>query len=299
MVVPAPPKSRTLREQHVVTFVVGGEEFQLQKPLLAIHSPLWAKRFETEPQLKREELPGEAPSFRAFLAFLRGAEGEEGVVSADNVLQLLEWGTVFQVDYVTSHCENFLLNTTPPSFPQAQLLDIACRYDMPLLYSRTIEVIAHEPSAHVEFPEERDSTSEVPEIFTDKGIREDILEAHLAMEMLRNDQESRRKQRFADFTGLEGNKQRARLLWKGQQSRPKDTLDDAPHDADWKASPLVVWPHHTLRDETWTVVAKERQPMNYRDMQASMESTRGWQSKGCAPIFHQPAVERAAYEQAG
>ena len=50
----------------MLTFVVGGEPFEVARPFLALHSPKWAQRLLEEPELAARpiELQGEAP--RAF-----------------------------------------------------------------------------------------------------------------------------------------------------------------------------------------------------------------------------------------
>lgn len=247
------PSSRAAR---FATFRVEGQEFQLPKPFLAIHSPLWAAKFQEEPEREIWELDGEAAGYRGFVAFLKGDDGGEGEVTEANVLSILHWANEFKIDYAFSICENFLLNSPPKSFDPVHLLELAARYDLPLLYSRMTEVVAQDLQHH-----------DVPvgpgrsPIFDSAGIREDLVTSHVTMGSMRNDGELRKRHRFADHTALSGHQQRARLMWK---SRPRFVPPPAePPQVDWRISPSTVWPHDSLRDETWPTVPNEGQVLPY------------------------------------
>jgi len=277
---------RTARVSQSIVFVAGGEEFVLPKPFLAIHSPYWGAIFHENPELTRHELENADPaSFRAFVAFLNGASGADGDVTAHNVLDLLRWGKEFGVDYITSLCEDFLLSlgggrarrgredpTGQISDGRAavaqaaafgredpepmELLEIAARYDMPLLYSRATEKAAQGMSSI--YVADSSDRAPLPAAFGSKEIREDLINAHITMGLMRNDGESRRRYRFADHTAIDGDTQRSRLLWKSQ-ARLVPPPEDLPAMT-WKSSPTTVWPHHSLRDETWAAVPSETQP---------------------------------------
>jgi len=240
-----------------MTFIVGGETFELPGPFLAIHSPEWARRFAEDSELKSAELPGEAASFRAFVQFMRGESGDAGEVTAHNVLDLLHWGQQLGVDYVSSQCESFLLTSkiAPAGLEHANLIEAAARYDMPLVYARATESIA-QGTHHIEVPE---SNSGIPvnAAFLSRDIREDVLKAHVSMGLMRSDAEMRRRHRFADHTALPETEQRARLLWKSR--RRFVPPPEHPPDHDWRAL-QTVWPHHSLRGEDWTAVPYETQP---------------------------------------
>lgn len=235
-----------------MTFVVGGEDFELQKPFVALHSPNWKRRLDAEPQLERVELEGDADSFGAFVAFLKGGE-----VTADNVVHLLSWAKEFDVGYVPARCEEFLLLRPPEKFRPAQLLELAARYDMPLLYTRATEALAH-GMIEVDVPEaETHELAALAPAFATKAIREDVLRAHVSVGLLRGDTEARRRQRFADYAALAEPHGRARLLWKSRQRFVPPPPEQPPHD--WR-SLQTVWPHHSLRGADWTVVPTETQP---------------------------------------
>ena len=95
----------------------------------------------------------------------------------------------------------------------------------------------------------------LPPIFAEKSVRDDILKAHISMNMCRGDVEQRMRHRFSDHTALSGSKQRARVHWK---SRRKLVPPEEP-DLDWRKTE-TVWPHHSLRGEDWSVVPAETQP---------------------------------------
>jgi len=238
-----------------VTFVLGEEEFELPKPFVAIHSPSWAERFDNDAELVRYELDGDPSSFRVFIEFLKGEGDAGGKVTADNVLHLLHWGKEFGVDYISASCEDFLLSEPHPNIDYPQKLDIAARHNMPLLYARTTEVLAH--GMHwVEVPEASDRDL-LPPIFDSTNIRDDLLGTHVKMGMMRNDGEMRGRYRFADHNLLDGPKQRGRLLWKTRKRFVPPLAKDPEHD--WKSC-QTVWPHHSLRGPEWTTVSRESQP---------------------------------------
>eukprot|EP00450_Noctiluca_scintillans_P010751 CAMPEP_0194487392 /NCGR_PEP_ID=MMETSP0253-20130528/7686_1 /TAXON_ID=2966 /ORGANISM="Noctiluca scintillans" /LENGTH=275 /DNA_ID=CAMNT_0039327607 /DNA_START=120 /DNA_END=942 /DNA_ORIENTATION=- len=230
-----------------MTFVVEGEEIAVPKRFLAMHSPHWAQKFEEDVECSREELSGTAASFRSFVAFLY-----DGIVCSENVLDVLRWGKEFGVDYVSSQCDHFLLSS--PMEPTA-LLHLAAEHEMPMLYSRAMEVVAQNLHS-VKVPEDHECQREVlPPIFAVKSVRDDILRAHISMNMCRGDVEQRMRHRFSDHTALSGSKQRARVHWK---SRRKPVPPEEP-DLDWRKTE-TVWPHHSLRGEDWSVVPAETQP---------------------------------------
>lgn len=127
----------------LLTFVVGGEPFEVPWPFLALHSPVWAHKLADDPETKVIELPGEADSFRAFLNFLQGAEGPSGDLSPGNFMAVLEWAEEFGVEHIRGHCEAFLLD---PRCREAielspdEVLEIAARYNMPKLYRKAVEI---------------------------------------------------------------------------------------------------------------------------------------------------------------
>lgn len=243
-----------VRHPHSFTFAVSGKEFHIPKPFLAMHSPVWAARFQAEPKLMRAELPGEAESFIMFVEFLQ-AQGSNSEVSDNNVLHLLHWGKEFGVEYILPICEQFLLSTPPAGIRPTELLEIAARHNMSLLYSRTTEVVAQ--GMHwVEVP---DGANQAPlsDAFNIGEIREDLISAHISMGVLRNDGEMHRRHRFADHTMLDEKRQRARLLWKTRKRLVPPSGEADEHN--WKALQLV-WPHHSLRSDDWTVAPHETQP---------------------------------------
>lgn len=243
------------RKGRLFTFVVDGQEFQIPKPFLAIHSPIWAARFEADPSLARVQLSGEADSFGKFIEFLQATEGPSSEVNGKNVMPLLNWGKEFGVDYISALCEEFLLSRPPEGIEPTELLEIAARHNMPLLYSRATEVVAQ--GMHwVDVPDE---ASRVPmsDVFNVGGIREDLLSAHISMGLMSNDGEMNRRNRFSDYTTLDESRQRARLLWKTRKRFVPPPPE--PAELDWK-SLQMCWPHHSLRSDDWTVVAHEAQP---------------------------------------
>lgn len=259
------PVARSQGDARFITFVIEGQEFVLPKPFLSIHSPHWKQRFAEQPDLVRLELTGEADSFQTFAEFLQGTEGPNTEVTNDNVLHLLRWGKEFGVDYVASFCEDFLLSRPPSNIQPAEMLEIAARYGMPLLYSQATEVCA-QGMHHIKVPEHGEAPLPAP--FASAGIRDDIVEAHISMGLMRGDGEMRRRHRFADHTTLDDTRQRARLLWKTRKRFVPTSA--APPEHDWK-SLQTVWPHHSLRGDDWLVVPCETQPtMPLRDVGASL-----------------------------
>jgi hypothetical protein len=237
-----------------VTFFVGGEEFEVSKPFLMLHSPVLKRSFEQDPKLARIELPGEARSFRAFVKFVQGAEGADGEVTADNMADLLHWAKELNVSYIPALCEEFLLLRPPADMQTSQLLEVAARHDMAFVYTRAVEALAN-GMTHLEVPENQ-SPSLQP-VFAAPDIREDVLRAHISMGLMRNDAESRRTQRFADYGGLDDKKQRARVVWKSRQRFAPKPAEQREHN--WK-SLQICWPHHSFRGDDWTAVPAESQP---------------------------------------
>mmetsp|Transcript_122414 Transcript_122414/g.346050 ORF Transcript_122414/g.346050 Transcript_122414/m.346050 type:complete len:347 (-) Transcript_122414:185-1225(-) len=252
--VPRSTESRAASHQRTITVVVGGEEFELPKPFLALHSPILRRHFKEEPTLERLELTGDADSFRAFVRFLQGAPGPDGEVTADNLHHLLHWAAELHVEYVKAMCEEMLFLRPPTHLQHAELLDLAARHDMPLLYKRATESLAHGALA-AEVSGATDA--ELPEVLLTKDIREDVVNAHISMGTVRNDIEGCRMQRFADLTRLEDRSQRARLTWKSHRRAAPPPKEAPPHN--WR-SLQSVWPHHSLRGDDWVVVPMESQP---------------------------------------
>jgi len=238
------------------TFVVAGQEFHIAKPFLGMHSPLWKERLDADPNLVRAELPGDAAKFQAFVEFLQGVpSGPNSEITAENVLHILHWGKEFGVDYISPICEEFLLSKPPADIEPIELLEIAARHNMPLLYSRATEVVAQ--GMHwIHVP---DGTDHLPmsDAFNVGGIREDLVSAHISMGLMRNDGEMSRRHRFADSTVLDAPKQRARLLWKTRKRFVPPPGES--EELDWR-SLQMCWPHHSLRSDDWTVVPCETQP---------------------------------------
>uniref|UniRef100_A0A7S4QF99 BTB domain-containing protein n=1 Tax=Alexandrium monilatum TaxID=311494 RepID=A0A7S4QF99_9DINO len=253
------PFAQGPREARTVTFMVGGQAFELPRPFLAIHSPEWAKRLAEEPQMPPVELEGEADSFGAFVAFLTGADGDAGEVTAENVLPLLHWGRELGVDYISGQCEAFLLTGHASGLEPVELLEVASRYDLPLIYARATEAVA-QGMHHVKVPEDGSQES-VPEIFRSTEIREDTVRTHLAMGTLVHDVEQQKRHRFADHTRLRDPEQKARVIWKTR--RRQQPAPEPPKDPDWRCT-QAVWPHHSMYGEEWTVVPAETQPNRFR-----------------------------------
>lgn len=241
-----------------MTFLVGGETFELPRPLLTIHSPTWAERLAQEPDLREVALEGEAASFRAFQGFLLGAED----VSQENVMQLLHWGVVMGIDYVSAQCESFLTTAQRDAFAPEELLEVAARHNMPLLYARMTERVAQGTHhLHVPCPVAHKAAgqpiSTLPAAFASEHIRGDLIAAHVSMNLMRGDGEMRRRHRFAEHTALDETRQRSRLFWK---SRGRFTqAPEEPPEHDWKKL-QTVFPHHSFRGSDWPVVAHETQP---------------------------------------
>eukprot|EP00931_Biecheleriopsis_adriatica_P078124 TRINITY_DN51593_c0_g1_i1.p1 TRINITY_DN51593_c0_g1~~TRINITY_DN51593_c0_g1_i1.p1 ORF type:complete len:284 (+),score=57.41 TRINITY_DN51593_c0_g1_i1:52-852(+) len=237
----------------LVTFRVGGEAFELPIPFLSMHSPRWAKRLAEEPEKNEFELEGEAESFRVFLQYLKGEEGQAGEVHMGNLLQLLRWGEEFEVDYVRGACEAFLLHPSGPAAVElspVEVLEIAARFDMPRLYEKAVEVTG-QGMKYIQVPEDEPST------FDAKDLRSDVLSAHLSMGLMCSDAEMRRRHRFADQSSLPSNLERSRLMWKSRARfrQPPGEL----YEQDWHSLQTVI-PHHSLRGEDWVVVPHESQP---------------------------------------
>jgi len=245
------------RDSRKITFVVEGQEFEFQKPLLAIHAPSWAESLNTDCSVVRHELPGEANDFRVFVEFLRGEDGPNTEVTSQNVMTLLRWGQAFGVDYIVSACQNHLLLKAFNEFEATDLLEISSRYNMPLLYRKAIETVA-QGTLVMDVPDDLQlSAAGASDVFNICDIRTDIVKTHISMGLMRNDGESRRRYRFADHTALEEPRQRARLYWKNRSRFVQKPEQPAEHD--WRAL-QAVWPHHSLRGEDWTVVPCETQP---------------------------------------
>mmetsp|Transcript_51151 Transcript_51151/g.121563 ORF Transcript_51151/g.121563 Transcript_51151/m.121563 type:complete len:265 (+) Transcript_51151:61-855(+) len=240
-----------------ITFVVGGEDFRLQKPFLAIHSPVWRETLASQPNLSRVELPGDAIEFRAFLSYLHGQDG--AAVTAANVNALLFWGKEFGIDYLPAACEHFLvgkLRADGQSGGADELLEVAIHHDMPHLYARALEVTAQTIGSVVVPDSAADSDSNSRAVFALKAVREDIVHAHVAMGVMRGDGERRLRRGCRDLPELDPDRQRSRLIW---QTRSRFREAPAPPQHDWR-SVQTVWPHHSLRGSDWTVVPAETQP---------------------------------------
>jgi hypothetical protein len=250
-----PPLQRTNKDGRTFTFIVDGQEFDIPKPFLTIHSIVWAARLEEDPTLFQAEVSGEAVTFRMFAEYLQAIDGPNSEVTASNVLPLLHWGKEFGVDYISATCEEFLLSRPPRGLEPSELLEIAARHNMPLLYSKMTEVVA-QGMPWVEVPLSTD-LAPLPDVFGVGEIRKDLVNAHISMGLMRNDGEMRRRHRFADQTVLDEPKQRARLLWKNRKRFVAPPGDAPEHD--WRAL-QTVWPHHSLRSDDWTVVPCEAQP---------------------------------------
>lgn len=244
----------------LLTFVVGGEPFEVPWPFLALHSPQWAEKLAEEPAVAKQaiELQGEADSFRAFLNYLQGAEGPTGDLNPGNFMAVLEWGEEFGVEHVRGQCEAFLLD---PRCREAielspdEVLEIAARYNMPKLYRKAVEITG-QGMQYIQVPAQARNTR-----FEAEDLRVDVLKEHLAMGMMSADGEMRCRHRAADQMMLPDAHERARIMWK---TRPRFQKPKAPEpDHDWRSLHLV-WPHHSLRGEDWTAVAHETQPTPYR-----------------------------------
>jgi len=249
------PEVRVRKDSRILTCVVDGQEFEIPKPFLSMHSPLWKARFDENPELVVAELTGDAGTFQMFTEFLQGVDGPNSEVSPENVLSLLHWGLEFDVDYIAAQCESFLLMRPPAGIEPTELLEIAARHNMPLLYARATEVVAQ--GMHwVHVPEFADRSPAL-DTFNVGGIREDLLSAHISMGLMQNDGTMNRRHRLADHTSLDAPKQRARLLWKTRKRFVSPPAEPKEHD--WRAL-QTVWPHHSLRGDDWTVVPYETQP---------------------------------------
>eukprot|EP00438_Fugacium_kawagutii_P013789 Skav214468 [mRNA] locus=scaffold1167:103760:104056:+ [translate_table: standard] len=83
------------------------------------------------------------------------------------------------------------------------------------------------------------------------------------------------RHRAADQMMLPDAHERARVMWKTRHRFLKPSPPEPEHD--WRSLHLV-WPHHSLRGEDWTVVANETQPTPYR--RPRQRSTRRRVSEG-------------------
>jgi len=237
----------------LLTFIVGGEPFELPWPFLAMHSPKWAKKMTEDRNIKEVKLDGDPDSFRFFLNFLQGTEGKPGEIHPDNLLHVLRWGEELGVDYVRGACEAFLLDPSglkTVELSPEEVLEIAARFHMPKLYEKAVEITGH-GMKYIEVPEGSHST------FGAEELRSDVLKVHLSMGTMSHDGIMRNRHRFADQSSLPDKSERSRLLWKSRTRfrQPPSELCRV----DWK-SLQTVWPHHSLRDEDWAVVPAESQP---------------------------------------
>lgn len=237
----------------LLTFVVGGEPFEIPWPYLALHSPVWADKLAEDPNLAVIELEGEADSFRAYLNFLQGAEGPTGDLSPSNFLQILHWNQEFGVEHIRGQCEAFLLD---PRCREAielspdEVLEIAARHDMPKLYEKAVEVTG-QGMQYIQVPKGE------PTKFDSEDLRTDVVKAHLSMGVMCADGEMRCRHRYADQALLPDAHERARLLWKSRGRFRKPAPAEPDHD--WRC-PQMVWPHHSFRGEDWTAIASETEP---------------------------------------
>ncbi|CAE7572059.1 unnamed protein product [Symbiodinium necroappetens] len=237
----------------LLTFVVGGEPFEIPWPYLALHSPVWADKLAEDPNLAVIELEGEADSFRAYLNFLQGADGPTGDLSPSNFLQILHWNQEFGVEHIRGQCEAFLLD---PRCREAielspdEVLEIAARHDMPKLYEKAVEVTG-QGMQYIQVPKGE------PTKFDSEDLRTDVVKAHLSMGVMCADGEMRCRHRYADQALLPDAHERARLLWKSRGRFRKPAPAEPDHD--WRC-PQMVWPHHSFRGEDWTAIASETQP---------------------------------------
>lgn len=190
----------------------------------------------------------------------------------------MRWAAEFEVDYIFSLCESFLMQGPKVTgMDHMELLELAARHDLPLLYSRCCEQAAQQ-LGHVEVPPLEDCTGSKLAVFSSPNIRDDLVTSQICMDGMRRDAESRRRIRFADYTAQipTSGKQRARVLWKNRckltnqaraaRSRVK-ALEEEPQApksyalGEWRISPSVVWPHDALRDHTWPMLPGETQPL--------------------------------------
>lgn len=267
-----PTKGASRQRRGALTFVVDGVSFEVAKPFLAMHSPHWAERLAKEPQLESVNLQGGVEGFAVFMDFLKG----DVEVAVENVQSLLHWGRELGVDYVNSQCDLFLLsNPASSAFAEPVLLDLAARYDMPLLYNRASETCA-QGMCHVTVPEAHD-TAPLPDVFASESIRHDLIKTHIDMGIMRRDGEMRLRCRHADHKVLSDRdglsdklgrwtrnkdlsadkERRARLYWqsRGRFQKPPEP----PPEHNWRAV-QTVWPHHSFRGEDWLAVPRETQP---------------------------------------
>merc|ERR1719191_731301 len=98
----------------------------------------------------------------------------------------------------------------------------------------SLEVSDHGSSAAVS----SFAKQQLPPLFDAHDIRDDVVRAHLSMNVMRTDAEARRCQRFADYGPLEDEKSRVRLLWK---SRPRFVKPpEAAPEMSWRST-QTVW----------------------------------------------------------
>lgn len=278
-------------DPRIITLIVGGIEFQVAKAFLSIHSPLWAERLRADPSTIRvvfradpeqaSRPPTEiAEEFGRFLSFLGGGEenGEDSEVTSENVVFLLRWAADFEVDYLFSLCESFLMQNGPEAAGTdvLGLLELAARHDLPLLYARCCEQAA-QSLGHVRVPEDlRECSDSRFAVFTSQDMRDDLVTSQICMEGMRRDSEARRRIRFADYTAQipTVGRQRARVLWKNRCKLTNQARQAKKHEemgaaktrksyalGEWRTSPSVVWPHDSFRDKTWPMVPGETQPL--------------------------------------
>jgi len=172
---------------------------------------------------------------------------------AKNYLLLLRWGEEFGVDYIRGMCEAFLLDPRgrdAVDLSPEEVLELAARFNMTKLYEKAVEVTG-QGMQYIEVPEKGLTT------FNAEDLRNDVLKVHLSMGVMCRDGEMRRRHRLADQSSLPDNAERARLLWKSRTRFRQPPGEEVDHD--WR-SLQTVWPHHSLRNEDWTVVAAETQP---------------------------------------
>jgi len=261
-----------------VTFIVGNDHFSLPKPLLALYAPLYAEQFAADSEIAEVILDqGSSESFRNFKMFLLGAKGRDGEVSIDNVRDILFWGREFGIGHFIVQSEAFLLSHPETEVNPQELLELSVTYDLPLLYSRALELAAQHsttltvPSSLREAEGNSASSSSsaaardvpegcfggLPHLFATKNVRDDVVRTHLSLQVMCTDTEAQNRHRFADYTRLEEPKQRARLWWKGSARFPKRPPD--PPGQAWHTL-QTVYPNPVQRSIVdWPAPPKESQ----------------------------------------
>lgn len=237
------------------TFVVENEQFEVPRAALMIHSPVWAAKLAKDPALDKVNLEhGTAASFRKFLGFLVAgfSSDEGGVVTADNVADLLPWGDLMGVDQIRVACESFLITCPEDVFSPQLALDLSSRYNMPMVYSRALEIAAQR-AISLDVPE---SPAAASSVYSVQQIRDDLVEAHVTMGLMLRDSEIRRRHNLGDHTTLQEPSQRARLLWKSRKRFVKQEPPLTAHD--WRKVE-TVFPHHSFRGPEWLAVPYEGQ----------------------------------------